>query len=256
MFDPYFECYEWSSYGQSHSRHSSGTDDWEFRNSIWHRRSGSCCCLGKHGCPLAIWKCFRKVRTLQEVLFKIEKFKPAMFVNQRVHVQSVVESCTNNMFWAFLLFNMIHLWLMLVGSNVCWYLSQVAFSSHSVSLNVKPWGWKSRRSWNATAGQMFWGIWTTSILFGLLASDLVAGNPQLSSSQPGGPLVQLPDLQRDEEIEALHDHISWPWSLPVRFKKPNWLVISNRYILLSTNATIILNPQPSSTRVTSPPPGW
>lgn len=27
------------------------------------------------------------------------------------------------MFWAFLLFNMIHLWLMLVGSNVCWYLS-------------------------------------------------------------------------------------------------------------------------------------
>jgi hypothetical protein len=71
---------------------------------------------------------------------------------------------------------------------------QVAFSSHSVSLNVKPWGWKSQRSWNATAGQMFRGIWTTSILFGLLASDLVAGNPQLSSSQPGGPLVQLPYL--------------------------------------------------------------
>lgn len=46
---------------------------------------------------------------------------------------------------------------------------QVAFSSHSVSLNVKPWGWKSQRSWNATAGQMFRGIWTTSILFGLLA---------------------------------------------------------------------------------------
>ena len=53
-------------------------------------------------------------------------------------------------------------------------------------------------------------------------------------ANPEGPSC---NYQTSREMKrfftALHDHISWPWLLPVRFKKPNWLVISNR-ILLST----------------------
>ena len=48
---------------------------------------------------------------------------------------------------------------------------QVALFSHSVSFNGKLWGW-----------EIFWGIWTTSILSGLLASVLDC-NPQLPSGK-------------------------------------------------------------------------